>query len=606
MNKKKVFLWLIALIFGLNIEGVAQTYGLQILNGTKLVIQSGTTVNVVNNLGTKIDGTDSGITNNGTLKMEGSFLNQNNAVVQNGSYIIGGSLTNTASFLNGAVFLENTTPAVLSSTTPLGSLSMNKVLPNTLVNLGSPIDITGALTFTKGQIQVNTFDLTCSAISGFSSSDFVITNSTGGLVSKVGSVALPPSGNVLPSDYPVGTSATSYTPIKIQPATQNFTDVFLKVVVKNNVNTDPNNAASTTITSGVVNKSWVVTAVGTPTAQNLTVTPQWNGADESSGFDGAKCGVSRWNTATSAWDLAWANVGAKAGAAPYTRTRSGITEVGTFAVGNKPVATYIQLSAKVILQGAYPITGTSGLLMGDGLRAAILPKTESTVAPSGQSPRPNGFTHQAWGGGEDVSIYGSFSSQAIANDNIVDWVFVELRDHLVSGTVLHTRAALLQKDGDIVNEDGTAPLKIYGVPDGNYYISIKHRNHLAVRSAVTKNLSRAATTVMDFTTNLSEALATHSGAAYNALATMIDGKYALWGGNINSDAVLRRTGPVNINDALLITNFLGIIQTISGTYNREDVNMNGTVTRSGPTIINDALRVTNYLGTNTAVLQPTF
>jgi len=57
---------------------------------------------------------------------------------------------------------------------------------------------------------------------------------------------------------------------------------------------------------------------------------------------------------------------------------------------------------------------------------------------------------------------------------------------------------LLQRDGDIVNADGTSPLFFSGIAGGNYYVSIKHRNHLGVMSAAAQALAYAPTTV-DFT-----------------------------------------------------------------------------------------------------------
>jgi hypothetical protein len=111
---------------------------------------------------------------------------------------------------------------------------------------------------------------------------------------------------------------------------------------------------------------------------------------------------------------------------------------------------------------------------------------------------------------------------------------------------------------------------------------------------------------MDFTTILSNALATPSGTVYNSMATMSDGKYALWGGNVNSDASTRRNGPASVNDNSLITTYLGTSTSIPNVYRREDVNMNGTAARSGPISVNDVSRLTGYLGGNTIITQPTF
>jgi hypothetical protein len=604
MKRITAYVSTIALILGIYTEGSSQTYGLQVLGGTQVYIQSGTTVNVVNNLGTKIDGTGTIVINNGTVAMEGDFLSQNGSNVQSGLYKIGGSFINSSTFgaTNSTVELISDNPATINTNYALYNLTINKGLTNPIVNLASSVSVNGILNFTSGYLQTNAFSMrvinTTGAITGYDATKFVITNSFTTLQQYINSGAS--------KTYPVGTSVGNYTPLTIKQTAMDGTT--LGVRVQDNVLT--NGTSGSALLKGVVNKTWQVLEAGTPVSRNLDITAQWNGSDEYT-LDGTKCGISRWNSTTSAWDLAWADVGAKTGADPYTRSRGGITALGTFAVGGKILATYVQLSAKVILQGAYPTSGTTGLIMSDGLRTLnLLPKIESTVASSGQSPQPNAFIHKAWGGGEDTGPFNAFANQASANNDIVDWVFVELRDPSVSSLILHTRAALLQKDGDIVNEDGTSPLKIYGVPDGFYFISIKHRNHVAVRSATTKNLSQATTTVMDFTTSLSEALVSTPpvGQSFNALATMTDGKFAMWGGNVNSDVSTRRDGPSSINDVTLITNYYGASTNPPklNVYRREDVNMNGSVYRAGPAGINDVTRVIGYLGSKTIVTQPTF
>jgi hypothetical protein len=603
MKKITAYISTIALILGIYTEGSSQTYGLQVLGGTQVYIESGTTVNVVNNLSTKVDGTGSTINNNGTWATAGDLLNQNNGYLVNGLYQVGGSLNNTSAFGLNTTFEFNgdVNPATINTTWGLNNVTINKGPTNPVVNLASSIDITGVLTFTSGYLQLNGFNAAidpAGSITGFSPTSYVITNvPSGKLIQRV---------SFSPLTFPVGTGVGDYTPMTIK---QSFITVpTLSVSVQNNVLT--NGVSGSPLTQGVVNKSWVIGDVGTPLFKQLTLTPQWNGSNEAS-LDGTKCGLSRWNPTTSAWDLAWSNVGAKAGAGPYTRTRNNISDLGTFAVGGKVLATYVQLSAKVFLQGPYPTSGTSPFLMSDALRTSfLLPKAENSTAPSGQTPRPNGFTHQAWGGGEDASSYSSLSNQPSTNDNIVDWVFVELRDPSVSSLVLHTRAALLQKDGDIVNEDGTSPLKIYGVPDGSYFISIKHRNHIAVRSATTKILSRTATTVMDFTTSLSEALTPISPITNAAMATVVGSKYALWGGNANGDASITMTGfSVNNNDYLKLRNTLGLpTNVLSNLYSIQDLNMDGSVTMTGfAASNNDYLRLRNILVTPTATIsQPPF
>ena len=74
--------------------------------------------------------------------------------------------------------------------------------------------------------------------------------------------------------------------------------------------------------------------------------------------------------------------------------------------------------------------------------------------------------------------------------DIVDWVLVELRTGTAAGTKVATRAAFLKSDGTIVDTDGTSPVQFTGLSAGNYYIVIRHRNHLAIMSAISNPIKQ--------------------------------------------------------------------------------------------------------------------
>ena len=66
----------------------------------------------------------------------------------------------------------------------------------------------------------------------------------------------------------------------------------------------------------------------------------------------------------------------------------------------------------------------------------------------------------------------------------VDWVLVELRDHTTPGTVVASRSAYLNSDGNLIDDNATSGRGIgIAAPPGDYYVAIKHRNHLAVMTA---------------------------------------------------------------------------------------------------------------------------
>ncbi len=70
----------------------------------------------------------------------------------------------------------------------------------------------------------------------------------------------------------------------------------------------------------------------------------------------------------------------------------------------------------------------------------------------------------------------------ISGNEVVDWVLLELRDENNSSTVLESQSAFLLQDGNIVDLDGSSPVH-FTQPSDNYFIAVKHRNHLGVMSA---------------------------------------------------------------------------------------------------------------------------
>ena len=66
---------------------------------------------------------------------------------------------------------------------------------------------------------------------------------------------------------------------------------------------------------------------------------------------------------------------------------------------------------------------------------------------------------------------------------IVDWVLVQLRT-TESGAAVTSHSALLNKDGKIVADDGTTNTIRLTTDPGEYFIVVKHRNHLSVMSSI--------------------------------------------------------------------------------------------------------------------------
>ena len=244
---------------------------------------------------------------------------------------------------------------------------------------------------------------------------------------------------------------------------------------------------------------------------------------------------------------------------------------------------FLLLDTRVVLQGAYN-TGTG--LMNDLLRTnlAYVPGTAPTPGTVNFLPTSDpystnadysantNFTRVANTPTETVTST-AFNDQAIATDNIVDWVFLELRNAATPSVVAQTRSALLQRDGDVVDIDGVSPVYFKNVDAGNYIVSVKHRNHLAMSINVanySQALGLVKNTQFDYsTTPATNLLGVAATNYFNGSS-----KNMLYAGNVNGNANVRFSALSNDKDALLI-NVLGNVSTNSVTgYSRGDLNMN--------------------------------
>jgi hypothetical protein len=255
----------------------------------------------------------------------------------------------------------------------------------------------------------------------------------------------------------------------------------------------------------------------------------------------------------------------------------------------------VKVAAKVFLQAAY--NNTSGM-MTDNLRSAgLLPTLEPYASL--------GFGHISNSSG-DESVQASVFTTTGANA-IVDWVFIELRDKNAPGSKLFTRSALLQRDGDIVDMDGVSPVFFPTATEQDYYLAVRHRNHLGVRSLTVSTLTQHAPLV-----NLTNNLATlYKPAGHpNEVATSFpNGKIGLWAGNANGDNSVKMTGAFpSSNDYLKLLNTLGSSTVVlSNIYSQQDLNMDGSVKMTGAfPNTNDYLRLLNVLNSSTNTLQQGF
>ena len=223
----------------------------------------------------------------------------------------------------------------------------------------------------------------------------------------------------------------------------------------------------------------------------------------------------------------------------------------------------VLLDARVFLAGAYDTD--SGLLRDDLRTQGLIPTSEPYSAL--------GYPFQG-GGGETVAPAVLATTGPTA---IVDWVVVELRSPVAPEVVAYSRAALLRRDGRVVDLDGTSPVAITA-PSTSYVTGLRHRNHLPVVYGEDLFFDLAeseAATLVDFTLPDAPVFGT-------APQQDMGGAMALWPGDADFNGEVKYTGQDNDRDAVLIT-VGGATPTnvVNGTYHGTDVNLDGVVKYTG-------------------------
>jgi len=228
----------------------------------------------------------------------------------------------------------------------------------------------------------------------------------------------------------------------------------------------------------------------------------------------------------------------------------------------------VRISAKVILEGGLRL-GTT--LMGDELRTTgLVPITEPYTGL--------GYPVLPGAGGESTTV----SVLAVTGNNaIVDWVRVELRSALDPSAIVSVRHALLQRDGDVVSaSDGVSPV-LFEMPAGNYFVAVRHRNHLACMTAAAVTLI-SSPTVIDFSSPSTTCNGTDARKDFN-------GTMVLWAGNTTPNGNMKYTGIGNDRDPILFVIGGAIPTATLGGYRTEDVNLDGQVKYTGGTNDRDVI-----------------
>ncbi|MBK8497791.1 MAG: fibronectin type III domain-containing protein [Flavobacteriales bacterium] len=311
----------------------------------------------------------------------------------------------------------------------------------------------------------------------------------------------------------------------------------------------PNNSVNLATTVGL-QWSWIpATAIEihiatSPTFSSATIV---NTGGQNHTLNGLSTGLTYY------WRVRGSNIG---GTGPWSETWSFSTATAV-----------TQLNARLFLQGPFN-TGT--FLMDDGLRnGGLIPSAEpytalgfSGIANAGATVTPALLT-------------------VTGNNAVVDWVLMEVR-HATAPTVLARWALLVQRDGDAMMPNGSAPSMSF--PMGQVRIALRHRTHLGVLCS-TVLAPNGTPVAVDFTAPTTPTYGTSAQAP-------VAGYMALWCGDVDRDGVVRYVGAANDRDPIL-TLIGGSVptNTAAGAYH-EDVNMDGVVRYVGSSNDRDPVLVT--------------
>jgi hypothetical protein len=429
---------------------------------------------------------NSNMNNNGEVKLTGNWINDD----------VGGNLLQGTT---GTVTLNGTTPQTIGGT---AKTWFNDVDVQNNASIGTETSVSSNLNLTSGNVSLGLNDLVLQSgatITGAGPTQYIVAESTGRLIQEVG------AGSV---SYPVGTSV-SYVPATLS---NSGTTDNIGVSVFNDVLDGGTTGSTIPEIDNCVNNSWNITEE-TAGGSDLSVTTQWNVSDEGFSFNRTQSGLGHYTAGN--WDPQ--DAAAALGTGPYTLTRSGITSLSAFAVGdiNSPMAIQLALTVELtaFLEGPFNLTGMNT----DLNTAGVLPLSQP-------------FNTLPWN-------YNGTESMLSIPANAVDWVLIEIRDaadaaSATPATVIETQAAFVLNDGTIRTIDGASNPEFSSSVTQNLFVVIYHRNHLSVLSASALTES-GGVYPYNFTTGETQAYGGTSG--HKEVGT---GIWGMIGGDIDADGTI--------------------------------------------------------------------
>jgi hypothetical protein len=501
------------------------------------------------------------------------YINSAQLTIQAGaSVVVQGDVTSNTDILGaGKLVLKGSSNQNVSMS---GFTIPNLEMDNTAnATLTSNARIGTSMLFTNGKILAGNYNLNLAPAetnTGMGTSKFVETNGTGQVMQEL-------TANVTSKEIPVGVG-TSYRPAFLTTsATYSSATTGIKVLAVSDPSKPP-------MISDYLTAYWPVTRTGV--TGTVTVAGQYIDAGDIVGTEANLRGYfyngTDWNSTSGTNDVALNRVGA-----PVTGTGGDVYGMDKF----------LAVGARALLQGPY-VAGTG--MMSDGLRSPTnsIPSSD----PYRTLPYSGYFTHVANATTETL-IGTPLADQGTAANNIVDWVFLELRNTNASpgNVVVQTRAALIQRDGDIVDVDGVSPVTFNNIANGSYGLTIRHRNHLGLSiNPNTAPIAMNETKSTAYTTNVVDMRSITQANLFGTSSahTAIDGYNIMWSGSVNSDNKVKYSGLTN-DPQTILNNVLAFPANTTGAYNYNaafgyfegDVNMDRKVKYSG--LGNDAQPILN-------------
>ncbi|MCD4695028.1 MAG: hypothetical protein K8S16_02210 [Bacteroidales bacterium] len=460
-------------------------------NGSEIFVSEGSNLVIVGDYQNLSDGE---IENSGDINITGDWINNANS---------GNLLQNTLGTVN---FFGTETQHISGAQ----KTWFNKLNLQNNVEVETETSVSSELVFTNTFLSLFNADLImepASQINGYSSSGYIIAENSGQLKQTVS------NDNI---EFPVGT-ISYYVPLILN----NFgvIDTF-GVKVFNDVLENGLSGPTIPEINHCVNNTWNITEQ-TPGGSDLSITASWNASLEGVNFDRLNCGLGHYTEG--AWDPQTDTIAT--GSNPYSVTKSGITELSAFAVGDtsSPMAITLRLTLDITAFLEGPFNGTN---MNTGLNPDYIPLSQ----PYNTSP---------W------NYSGTESVDFIPNADVVDWVLIELRDTteaaLATGeTMIAQKAVFLLNDGSVVGLDGNSSNGACSVTapiiKNNLFVVIWHRNHLGIISAYPVTESCGVYTY-DFTTS--------TGQAFESGQKDLGGQAGMFAGDGNANGHINATDKTN-------------------------------------------------------------